>query len=423
MQPIFKKLILTFSLLAAMSPGVALADMETLNSPNSDNLTVAGDNVYINDPVEGDLIVAGGSVMVNSNVSGDILGAAGNIDIRADVGGDVRVATGNLKLDGNIAGDMIAFAGEISVSAGSSIGQDVFMSAGQITMDGKIDGVANITAGNLQINGTVGDSTMIAAENIDFGDQAKIAGDLEYFSKNQIAGIEKFVEGRVKYQASPIEEGRSLMEGISQGINIFWMIAALFTGMMLLIFLPPLPIHATRSIKTRPFISYFTGVLTYLAIFPILIVMVTGIGLHLGFTFLATWVVLVTFSKLFVVIILGEWILQGLQMKPSTGKRFFAIAIAILVLSTVGKLPYLNGLIFLILTPLAMGAVIRSLPSLFNVVRSEPDFAREDIPDQMPTIAKRDIATPKKAAPKRKTTRKAASKRSTSKTSTRAKKK
>ena len=425
MHQYFKNIFLPLVALSCLMPGVAIAETSILKSPNSPNVTMAGDNIIINDPVEGDLIVAGASVIVRADVSGDIIGAAANIDILANVAGDVRVATGNLKVDGSIKGDLIAFAGEINISDKSSIGSDTHLTSGQLTFNGIIDGYASFTVGNLLLNGSIKDSAEIVAENIEFGDNAKIAGDLKYYSKNEIVGIQKYVTGKVDYQRIDTEKARTIMGSIAAGISIFWMIAGLFTGMMLLIFLPPLPIHATGSIKQRPFISYFTGALTYLAILPIFIVLVTGIGTQLGFTFLAGWIILITYSKIFLAIVLGEWLLQALHIRPSLGARFFSLAVAIFVLATVGKLPYVTALVVLILMPLAMGAVMRSIPALFNINRQEPEFVREAIGDQMPlttdqTLAKK-VSISNKPTEK-KAVRKTASKRRVTKPSSRIKK-
>ena len=80
----------------------------------------------------------------NSVIDGSAYVAGGNIEIRGDVKGDVRAAGGRVLLSGNTDGDVEIWAEEISIRPDAKIGGNlVYYSNSEISID------ENVVAGEI----------------------------------------------------------------------------------------------------------------------------------------------------------------------------------------------------------------------------------------------------------------------------------
>lgn len=332
------------------------------------NVYTAGPTVRISAPVDGDLFAAGGQVVVERPVARDAALAGGDIELNAPVGEDVRAAGGQVNIDAAIGGEAHLAAGRLRIGPSGSVAGAAWLAGGEVEMQGRLAGGASVYAGHARIDGSVDGDLTVRAGSLSLGPRARIAGRLNYQSREPLQQDPQAVVGGPVVR-EPLPE-RAPPPAPSSGIvgRVLWLIGLVLAGTVWRLVFPAVSRGAEASLTDRPWRSLGIGALVVLATpAATLLLLVTVIGAPLALAALAAYALLVLLGYLVTAGALGERLLRasGRGSSASPGRYALALTAALLALMLIGWLPWLGWLVSLAAAMGGIGALVDRL-----VVRS-----------------------------------------------------
>lgn len=283
---------------------------------------VFGD-VTVREPAE-ELSVAFGDVRVEAPVDGDVHAGVGDITVGAPVGGDVEAAKGEVRIEAPVAGDVSAGLGDVYV--GAPVDGDVEVEHGDVYLlpGGSVGG--DLSCGNGELH----------------GDMSRVAGNVRVGMASDVGGA---------------EELRLL--GFAG-----WLLATLvFTGLSVLaaVLFPGSVAAAARRVEESPGRSLLFGALSVpvaAILFAVLLISIVGSPISI-FVLAPLYLILLLAGTVAVAFAVGRRVALATGRYRS-GNAFAAVVGAVLV-SLVYLVPFLGGLLLLLITLLGTGAVILAL--------------------------------------------------------------
>lgn len=163
-------------------PEYSLGESEVIDG---DIYVFAGNSTVLGD-VNGDLVTAGGNVLVSGKVSQDLTAAGGTVEILGAVGDDVRAAGGRILIKEDVGGDILVAGGSVNILEGVNVVGDVRAAGGQVIIGGDVEGDVVVAGGEVSFRGKVsGDVSVVGADKVILGENADIAGNFYYKSKQE----------------------------------------------------------------------------------------------------------------------------------------------------------------------------------------------------------------------------------------------
>ncbi|WP_331232619.1 bactofilin family protein [Natronorarus salvus] len=281
-----------------------------------------------------------GAILVQGTVTGDVSGAAGNVLIEGTVEGDVSTATGNLRITGAVDGDVAAGAGDIHIDEGATIGGD--LDAG---------------AGTIRIDGAIGGDVTIGADTIQLGDEAEIAGSLTY---------DGTLEGNLDAVAGEITRDRTI--GVSIGpdlqplaswvFTVYAFVLNLLLGAVLLALFPRFSEDVADRVSTEPVKTGLVGLGLFIAV-PLVLVLValTVIGIPLSIGGAIAFAFLLWIGVVYGRFAIGAWLLSLAGMD----NLWLALVGGLLVGAVLSQVPFIGGLLNVVILLLGLGALATGL--------------------------------------------------------------
>ena len=325
------------------------------------DLYAAGANVSILKSVTGDLSVVGSMVTIQPGVaiSQDLNVAGGQLWLDAQVADDARVMGGVVNLNGQVDGDLFVAGGTVLVTG--LVKGDIYAAGGTISLGGKVEGKVVLSGGEIILS-----------------DGAEIKGDFEYTSENpaQIDAAAKIGGNTIFHQTVPADhnwqpEGMwsflglaGLAGGIAAPLIFLMGLVALFLFTLFVIFAAPLKTQdSATAIRQHPWKSLGFG-LVFLILPPI----VGFILLVIPFTFMIGLVILVGYAFGLMVLpailtfFLGSSTFRLLHRQADFTRRSHLVWSALLgalVYSLLMFIPLVGGLIIAIGLVFAAGSMLQ----------------------------------------------------------------
>lgn len=360
-------LALSAVLFVADSLAQEAADVLIKQGEIQEDLYLAGGSVRVVSDVTGDVIVAGGRVTVGRRVNGDIAAAAGSVLINAEVTDDVRVAGGDVTIDGVIHGDAIAAGGSVSLTPGARVGGRTWLSGGLVEVAGEVDGELKISAGRVIISGKVGGNTIIFAQSLEVLPGAVLSGDLQYsVSGDAVIAPDALISGAVtQLQSSDREQWRAVYATAFASAALFVLfLGVVLTTVVLFLLFNQLFQNSSVIMRQQSLGSIGLGFVVFIltpAVMGLLMFLLVGIPLGLILLFLYGLLLLLAFFiAVYFVSDRGlAWIRPA--KLSSTGWRILSIAVAVLLWGLVGLIPFIGGILLMLVFLAALGALGQSL--------------------------------------------------------------
>lgn len=380
---------------------------EQVNIPRSEvvdtDLYVSGSVVTIDGTVRGDVIGVGRQITVNGLIEGDLIAAGQAIVINGTVEDDVRIAGQVLQVGSNaqIADDVVATGASFEGKAGSRIAGDLSFMGGQALLAGTVQQDVKGRMAALELRGTidrnvdvtVGGDDRLPAINPPFTPQpqiaiptvgtgltvtnsARIGGKLNYRSSSQ-AKIDPAAQIRAGVNRVAIESARIRPALLIWGNVQRWM-TLLLVGIFLLWLLPSGLQRMAMAIQAKPLPTLGWGIITMLILgalaiaIPIFTIVLTALlgsflwnlaPLILGIGFLTTLIIVIGFllfigyiPPVVVSLLGGQWLLRSAKGNW-TSKQIASLALGLLIFVLLTAIPVLDGLIYLIVVLLGLGAL------------------------------------------------------------------
>lgn len=339
----------------------------------SRNVYAAGQTARTDEAIEGDFAGAGARVIVDRPVKNDALLAGGSVDVRAAVGDDVRAVGADIRIESRIGGELFAAGGSITLAPGSQVDQGGMLFAGTATIDGKVLGPLRVRAQKIVINGEVTGDTDLVGEQIDLGATARIGGNLVYAARSFNRADGATIGGTTRQDTRSADRGRGDGErerrwgdgprsaGASWFGAVLGYLGLLACAAVFLLLFPRFAEQAPEHVGSMPWSSLGIGFGAVLGV-PVLAVLlfITLLGIPLGIVLLALFPGLLLLGYVVGLFFLA-WRLRVALHKPA-GMRFGGtmalVAVTLLLVMLIGRLPFIGGLLHFLLVVAGVGACV-----------------------------------------------------------------
>jgi hypothetical protein len=319
----------------------------------------SGGNVRLTEEIFGDAIAAGGEVVVDAPVRGDALLAGGDVELDGTVDEDVYAAGGEIEVSGHVLGSARIAGGDIELGRDAVIDGAVSVAGGQVTIDGRLGQYLQSAAGSTHING-------------------EIEGDVEVSGGELVVGPGAVINGSVTFRGPrppEVADGATVRGGVQHikerehaGIKAFagmfallWLVGWLIVAWLALVLWPGFARAVVDTARTRPAASFVIGLLLLVCVPALLIALaISLIGLPLAFLLLCVYLLLLPLGYLAAAAAIGEWLLPRIRRGGAitTRHRVFMLLGVLVVLFVITRVPYLGGLVFLVVLLAGMGSLV-----------------------------------------------------------------
>jgi hypothetical protein len=309
---------------------------------------MTGDVQIVDKPIEGDLMIAGKEVKVISNVNGDAYVAGGQIEIKGNINGNLIIAGGKVTILGKVLKNLIMAGGEVVVSDSATVGGYVLAGGKQIDLLGNFMGPVKL-----------------GVESLKVGEKAVINGNLDaYLSTSEISLTSK-ITGEKNIKVYEVKKPEIQTNQWKQLGYVGKTISFLSKLLILLVFIKLFG-QKIKQIDIKD--SFWSAIglgLVVLIVVPILalILMATVIAIPLSLIVLDTYFIGLCLSGILVSILVGIYITKKTNFKTNI---YVQGLIGLLVLTLVELIPFISGLVKLIVLLLGFGIIFKSLKMYFS---------------------------------------------------------
>lgn len=342
------------SLVVAVAPATVAAQ--------SDGATGATVVVEEDETVDS-LEAVAGTVLIEGTVTGDVDAVAGDVRIAetGTVEGDLESAAGSVTIDGTVDGTMEAAGGSVTIAANGTVGGPISIGAAHVTIDGSVESDAEI-----------------GAETIQLGDEATIAGDLRYGGS---------LEGNTDAVAGEIEEDPSIgvdltppaMPVLDWVFTLYALVLNLLLGAALLALFPRFSDRVADRVASRPVRTGLTGLAAVVGV-PILLIAlaITIVGIPFAIAGAFGFALFVWIGVVYGRFAVAAWLLSLLSVE----NRWLALVVGMVGGALLTLVPYLGGLLTLLIVLLGLGALAAGLYGQLRASRRQepPGAARTEGP-------------------------------------------
>jgi hypothetical protein len=335
----------------------------------ADDLIAASGTLLIEGVVEGDVVAAGGDVTLSGAVQGDVLAAGGNVVVSGPVGDDVRAAGGSVIIGGSVRDNVALAGGNVVLQPGATVGRDASLAGGSVRTQGKVGRNLSICAGEAVITGEVGGSVEARVQRLKLLPGAVVRGNLiVYSTKPAEISPEARVLGSVDHRAIPVPPRQgSRFSWVGWLMQFAWIFVI---GAAVLAFSRRWMEGVMETLIHRPGMSILAGFVGLLLV-PLVsvLLLVTVIGLPLGFILLALYLVALCLACAFVSYLLGSALLTTLRRTPAS--PFVRLLVGALLVSAAICLPVVGWLFQLIVLVVGFGGLALERRERWLHLRSE----------------------------------------------------
>jgi predicted anti-sigma-YlaC factor YlaD len=342
----------SFALERRQGEFVTVAANETVD----DTLVATGNTVRMEGVVNGDMVAFGRTVEVRGTVKGDLVSLAKRTVVSGSVEGRIYTFSESLDLDGQLGHSIYGFAQSLRVNDRGHVGDDIVAAAGDVSLEGKVERSVNIlTSGNADVSGSIGRDLTMAGVNLTLTNTARVGGNLSarvhQLKEVHIADGATIAGKRdiqVRVRKSQFTRARFYFH------QAVWFAAAMLVGWLGLVMFPGF-FRATTQAVGSGWLSLGLGV-GVLAGVPVAMVVaaITLIGIPVSLMLFAVYLAAIYLAKVWVGAFLGR-----ILLKPSgatKGDWLLGLLVGLLILTIVGFIPYLGGLVRLGVVCLGLGA-------------------------------------------------------------------
>lgn len=266
-----------------------------------DTLFVAGRNIDINSTVIGDIFCAGQTITISGNVEGDVICAGQTVRVSGKVDGDVRLAGQTVSISADVGGNATVAAQTFTLDSEGSVGRDLSVGSQDSAINGQVGRDLAVGSGSVVVDGGIGRDIKGNVADIRLGSSAKVGGNIDYTSANDIQRDNgSQVSGTVTRTDPPKNESSSkngAIFGFGIGWFLYWLAAMLIVAMVLVLLLPRMFMRLSDRAMPRPWKALLTGLVAGLvAPVVIVILLMSVIGIPLAIIAGLAWLLVVFLS-------------------------------------------------------------------------------------------------------------------------------
>ena len=330
---------------------VTVAANETVD----DTLFAAANTVRVEGMINGDLLAFGRTVEVRGTVKGDLISLAKRTVVSGSVEGRIYTFTQSLDLDGQLGHSIYGWVQSLRVDDRGHVGDGIVVGAGDVSLEGEVKRSVNIFAGNADVSGSIGRDLTMAGRSLTLTNTARVGGNLSA-RMHQLKDVHiadgATIAGKrdiqVQVRKSRFTRPRFYFH------QAVWLASAMLVGWLGLVLFPGF-FQATAQAVGSGWWSLALG-FGVLACVPVAIILVaiTLVGIPISLMLLMVYLTGIYLAKIWVGAFLGRMLL-----KPSGATNrdwLLGLLVGLLILTIVGFIPYLGGLVRLGMVCLGLGA-------------------------------------------------------------------
>ena len=290
-----------------------------------------------------------------------ILGAAGSAVFAQD-GGDKFVFGENFVLRSGevLGGNLAVLGGTATLEEGSTVRGDVAVAGGQLIIAGTVEGSAAVLGGTAELMETA----VIKGDFASFGGTANVASGAtiegESFGGLRSAGPSVEIPELPKLPEVPKPLGGSRpFGGLGQIISwqfatLGWALMMLVLGVIALVVAPKPMSRIANAAATQPALSFGAGLLTFVVgiMAGILLLIACCLGVFVWLALL----IAIAVGWIAVGLWVGQRLLAALKVRNTS--VLVEVALGIVLITILGRLPCLGALFTAIVGSIGLGAVV-----------------------------------------------------------------
>jgi cytoskeletal protein CcmA (bactofilin family) len=335
---------------------VTVAANETVD----DTVLAAGKTVRVEGVINGDLLAFGRDVEVRGTVKGDLVSWAQRTEISGTVEGRVYDFSRDLDLDGQLGHSLYGLMQSLHVSDRGRVGEGILVAVGDASLEGEVQRGVNIFTSNADMSGSVGRDLTMTGGRLSLANTAKIGGNLSarvrHFNDVEIAEgatIAGKREIQLNVRKSNFTRPRFYFH------QAIWLAAAILVGWLGLLLFPGF-FRGTAETVGSGWLSLGLGI-AILTGSPVamIVVAITLVGLPISLMLLAVYLTGIYLAKIWVGAFLGRMLLR--PSGATKGDWVLGLFVGLLILTLIGFIPYLGGLVRFGVVCLGLGAFAAQL--------------------------------------------------------------
>jgi hypothetical protein len=330
------------------------------NETIDDTLLAAGNTVRVDGVINGDLMACGRNVEVRGTIKGDLITCSQRTEVSGTVEGNIYTFSNTLDLAGQLGHSIYGVLQFFHLDDRGQVGQGVVVAAGDVSLEGVVKrGVTMIVSGSSDVSGSIGrDLTVMVGGSrggLTLTNTARIGGNLRARvpQLNDVhiadgAAIAGKRDIQLEVKESHFKRPRFYVH------QALWLAGAMLVGWLGLVLFPGFFQATTQLVRSGGrSLGLGIGVLAGAPV-AMVIMAITLVGLPLSFMLLALYLTAIYLAKIWVGAFLGQVILR--PSAATTGDWMLGLLVGLVILTVVGFIPYLGGLIHLVVVCVGLGA-------------------------------------------------------------------
>jgi cytoskeletal protein CcmA (bactofilin family) len=330
---------------------VTVAANETVD----DNLLATGNTVRVEGVVNGDLLVFGQTLEVRGTVKGDLVSFAKRTVVSGTVEGRIYNFSQSLELDGQLGHSIYGWVQSLRVDSRGHVGDGILVGAGEVSLEGDVKRSVSVFAGNADVSGSIGRDLTMAGGGLTVTNTARVGGNLSarvHQLKDVHIADGATIAGKrdiqVRVRKSQFARPRFYLH------QALWLAAAMLVGWLGLVLFPGFFAACTQAVGSGwRSLGLGVGVLAGVPV-AIIVAAITLVGIPIALMLCAAYLAAIYLAKIWVGAFLGRMLLK--PTGATKGDWLLGLLVGLLILTIIGIIPYLGGLIRLAVTCLGLGA-------------------------------------------------------------------
>jgi hypothetical protein len=325
------------------------------NETVDDTLLVAGNTMRVEGAINGDLLAFGRTLEVRGTVKGDLVSFAKRTVVSGTVEGSIYNFSQSLDLDGQLGHSLYGWVQSLRVENRGHVGEGIVAGGGDISLEGEVKRSVSIATSNADLGGSIGRDLTMVGGSLTLTNTARVGGSLSarvrrlkdvHIAEGATIAGKRDIQVRAK--KSQFARPRFYFH------QAVWLAAAMLVGWVGLVLFPGFFQACTEAVGSG-WRSLGLGV-GVLAGVPVAIVVagITLVGIPVALMLFAVYLAALYLAKIWVGAFLGR-----ILLKPAgAAKRdwLLGLLLGLFILTIVGFIPYLGGLVRLGVVCLGLGA-------------------------------------------------------------------
>jgi cytoskeletal protein CcmA (bactofilin family) len=347
--------LVAFTLLTEL--GHAAEDADT----QAGNVYMAGAEVRVDRAINRDLVAAAGKIEVVEPIAGDAVFGAGALDVRASIGEGLRAAGGVITVASTVHGDLLLAGGRIELAPTAEVRGATWIAGSRVTVSGRAMSGLKLYGRNITIGGEVNGPLELSGRHIEVLSTARIHGDIEYSSGEQIRiDPAARISGKVTRATNTIDISNPLADiPIFQALRPLLFAGLLAAGLLLYGLFPRFTENASTLMREAPVRTLGLGTAVFFSVPPVaLLLIITIIGIPVGILIGAFYAVALLAAYVVTCFFIGDTMARAMRRTPRTRwSRLLLLMLGLVILSLVTTLPYIGRLLLLLACIAGLGAI------------------------------------------------------------------